>query len=39
MNSVYDTWVTKDSPPARATVESRLATPGHLVEIGGVAAI
>jgi enamine deaminase RidA (YjgF/YER057c/UK114 family) len=39
MDSVYDTWVTKDSPPARATVESRLATPGHLVEIGGVAAI
>ena len=39
MNSVYDQWLYKDSPPARATVESRLATPGHLVEIGGVAAI
>ena len=39
MNSVYDQWLHKDSPPARATVESRLATPGHLVEIGGVAAI
>jgi enamine deaminase RidA (YjgF/YER057c/UK114 family) len=39
MNSVWDGWVVKDSPPARATVEARLATPQHLVEIGGVAAI
>lgn len=39
MNSVYDVWLAKDSPPARATVEARLATPQHLVEIGGVAAI
>jgi enamine deaminase RidA (YjgF/YER057c/UK114 family) len=39
MNSVYDQWVPKDSTPARATVESRLATPQHLVEIGGIAAI
>ena len=39
MNSIYDQWLAKDSPPARATVEARLATPQHLVEIGGVAAI
>jgi enamine deaminase RidA (YjgF/YER057c/UK114 family) len=39
MNSVWDQWVVKDSAPARATVESRLATPQHLVEIGGIAAI
>lgn len=39
MNSVWDGWVVKESPPARATVEARLATPQHLVEIGGVAAI
>jgi enamine deaminase RidA (YjgF/YER057c/UK114 family) len=39
MNSVYDQWNHKESPPARATVEARLATPQHLVEIGGVAAI
>ena len=39
MNSIWDQWVVKDSAPARATVESRLATPQHLVEIGGIAAI
>lgn len=33
MNAVWDAWVAKASPPARATVESRLAGPDHLVEI------
>jgi enamine deaminase RidA (YjgF/YER057c/UK114 family) len=33
MNAVWDTWVPKGAPPARATVESRLATPDYLVEI------
>jgi enamine deaminase RidA (YjgF/YER057c/UK114 family) len=39
MNSIWDPWVPKGNTPARATVESRLATPQHLVEIGGIAAI
>ena len=33
MNAVWDAWVAKDSPPARATVEARLARPEYLVEI------
>lgn len=39
MNEVWDGWVAKGNMPARATVESRLATAQHLVEIGGIAAI
>ena len=38
MNSVWDAWVDKDNPPARATGESRLATPAYKVEIIIVAA-
>ncbi len=33
MNAVWDGWVAKAGPPARATVEARLAGPGYLVEI------
>jgi enamine deaminase RidA (YjgF/YER057c/UK114 family) len=33
MNAVWDAWVARASPPARATVEARLATADHLVEI------
>jgi enamine deaminase RidA (YjgF/YER057c/UK114 family) len=33
MNSVWDAWVAGINPPARATGESRLATPDHKVEI------
>ena len=33
MNAVWDGWVAKGQPPARATVEARLATPDYLVEI------
>jgi enamine deaminase RidA (YjgF/YER057c/UK114 family) len=33
MNAVWDGWVAKGQPPARATVEARLAGPGYLVEI------
>ena len=33
MNAVWDAWVAKACPPARATVEARLATADHLVEI------
>src|SRR5262245_59528138 len=38
MNAVWDEWVTPSSPPARATVESKLAGPQYKVEIMVVAA-
>jgi enamine deaminase RidA (YjgF/YER057c/UK114 family) len=38
MNAVWDAWVPAGHTPARATGESRLATPGHKVEIIVVAA-
>ena len=38
MNSVWDVWIDKANPPARATVESKLAGPGYRVEIMVVAA-
>jgi enamine deaminase RidA (YjgF/YER057c/UK114 family) len=38
MNAAWDEWVSKEEPPARATVEARLVTPQLLVEIGIVAA-
>jgi enamine deaminase RidA (YjgF/YER057c/UK114 family) len=39
MNAVWDSWVAKATPPARATVESRLAGPDYLVEIMVEAAV
>jgi enamine deaminase RidA (YjgF/YER057c/UK114 family) len=39
MNSAWDPWVSKEHPPARATVEARLATPAYKVEIQVVAAL
>jgi enamine deaminase RidA (YjgF/YER057c/UK114 family) len=39
MNSVWDQWVPVGHTPARATIESRLATPQYLVEIIVVAAV
>lgn len=38
MNSVWDSWVDKDNPPARATSEGKLAAPKFKVEIIVVAA-
>jgi enamine deaminase RidA (YjgF/YER057c/UK114 family) len=38
MNAVWDAWVSPGNTPARATVEAKLATPAHLVEIMVVAA-
>ncbi|MDP4023281.1 RidA family protein [Methylobacterium sp. NEAU 140] len=38
MNAAWDAWVSKENPPARATVEARLAAPEYLVEIVVVAA-
>ena len=38
MNQAWDAWVDKANTPARATVESRLARPGYLVEITAIAS-
>ena len=38
MNAVWDRWVIPGEAPARATVESRLASPELLIEIVAVAA-
>ena len=38
MNAVWDAWVPEGCAPARATGESALATPDHLVEIIVIAA-
>jgi enamine deaminase RidA (YjgF/YER057c/UK114 family) len=38
MNSAWDAWVSKDHPPARATVEAKLAAPPYKVEIQVIAA-
>lgn len=37
MNSVYDKWVEGSEKPVRATVESKLADPGYLIEIQAFA--
>lgn len=39
MNVVWDAWVDKENPPARACVESPLAFPQYTVEIGVIAAV
>lgn len=39
MNAVWDAWVDRANPPARATGEARLATPEYRVEIIVVAAL
>ena len=38
MNKAWDAWVDPANPPARATVEAKLADPSILVEIVVVAA-
>ena len=38
MNLVWDTWVSPQNTPARATVEARLAAPVFKVEIQVIAA-
>jgi len=38
MNGVWDAWVDTANPPARATGESRLASPDYKVEIIVIAA-
>jgi enamine deaminase RidA (YjgF/YER057c/UK114 family) len=38
MNTIWDAWVAAGNPPARATVEAKLAAPACTVEIACVAA-
>jgi enamine deaminase RidA (YjgF/YER057c/UK114 family) len=38
MNAAWDEWVDMTNLPARATVEARLASPDHKVEIAAIAA-
>jgi enamine deaminase RidA (YjgF/YER057c/UK114 family) len=38
MNGVWDHWVDKENPPARATVEAKLVAPDYKVEIAVIAA-
>ena len=38
MNAAWEAWVDPKNPPARATVEARLASPDYLVEIMVIAA-
>ena len=39
MNAVWDAWIDPHRPPARATVESRLAGERYKVEIAVIAAL
>lgn len=38
MNRAWDAWVDSENPPARATVEARLARPDYAVEMTAIAA-
>ncbi len=38
MNAVWDRWVPVGTAPARATVEAKLASPAHAIEITAIAA-
>lgn len=38
MNAIWDKWVPQGNTPGRATVEAKLATPAHTVEIAVIAA-
>ncbi len=38
MNAVWDAWVAPGDAPARACIETRLASPDLLVEVGIIAA-
>ncbi|MCW3476791.1 RidA family protein [Limobrevibacterium gyesilva] len=39
MNRAWDAWFDRENPPARATVQAKLANPGWRVEITGIAAL
>lgn len=39
MNTAWEAWIDRANPPARATVEAKLAAPKYLVEIAAIAAV
>ena len=39
MNTVWDAWISKEHPPARTCVESKLYAPDVLVEMTVVAVL
>ena len=39
MNRVYDAWIDKANPPARACTEARLADPDLRIEMTAIAAV
>jgi enamine deaminase RidA (YjgF/YER057c/UK114 family) len=39
MNPVWEAWIDRQAPPARATVEAKLAAPAYKVEIAVIAAV
>ena len=39
MNRAWDAWLDRAHPPARATVQAKLANPDWRVEITGIAAL
>jgi enamine deaminase RidA (YjgF/YER057c/UK114 family) len=39
MNAVWEAWVPAGQPPARATVEAKLAASGYKIEIQVIAAV
>ena len=39
MNAVWEAWIDPNNPPARATVESRLAGAEYKIEIAAIAAL
>jgi enamine deaminase RidA (YjgF/YER057c/UK114 family) len=39
MNRAWDAWLDPAAKPARATVEAKLADPGWLLEMTGIAAL
>ena len=39
VNEIWDAWVPEGQAPARACVESKLAFPQYMIEIGVIAAV
>ncbi len=39
MNEIWETWIDKDQPPARATVEAKLASADIKIEIQFIVAV
>jgi enamine deaminase RidA (YjgF/YER057c/UK114 family) len=39
LNSIWDPWLDRDDPPARACVDAGMARPGFEVEMTAIAAV